>query len=297
MKRALRYPSRWAGRWRTLGTTTVLSVALGACSSFYGTRDGTIEYPGSGAGPGASAVYVVKEKDTVESLSQRYGVPVQTIVDRNRLQQPYTLRAGQSLDLPGARPDTVGGATSAVATAPPGPVKRESLAPPKQGETKPGEAPRSSAASGEPTPLSPPAKHAAAETSVTVPATPPRFAWPVKGKVLVPYGSSGGQKSDGIDIQAETGAPVKAADGGKVVYAGSEVAHLGNLVLVQHPGGYITAYGNNDALLVKKGDEVKKGQVIAKAGSSGGVASPRVHFEVRKGGSQTVDPASVLPAQ
>src|SRR5216684_8342083 len=103
MKRALRYPSRWAGWWRTLGTTAVLSVALGACSTIYGARDGTIEYPGSGAGPNAAAIYVVKEKDTVESVSQRYGVPVTTIVERNRLQQPYTLRSGQSLELPNAR--------------------------------------------------------------------------------------------------------------------------------------------------------------------------------------------------
>jgi murein DD-endopeptidase MepM/ murein hydrolase activator NlpD len=82
-----------------------------------------------------------------------------------------------------------------------------------------------------------------------------------------------------------------------VVYAGSEVAHLGNLLLVQHPGGYITAYGNNEALLVKKGDTVKTGQTIAKAGSSGGASSPRVHFEVRRGGSRTIDPTTVLPAQ
>jgi TPR repeat protein len=89
----------------------------------------------------------------------------------------------------------------------------------------------------------------------------------------------------------------KAADGGTVVYVGSEVAHLGNLVLVQHPGGYITAYGNNEAVLVKKGEEVKKGETIAKAGSSGGAASPRLHFEVRRGGSRTIDPMTVLPAQ
>jgi murein DD-endopeptidase MepM/ murein hydrolase activator NlpD len=293
MKRALRYPSRWAGCWRTLGITAVLSVALGACSTLYGAREGTIEYPGSGSGRDVAAVYVVKEKDTVESVSQRYGVPVQTIVDRNRLISPYTLRPGQSLQLPNARfvPDATGGPTTATATAP-GPVKRESLPPPGQSEP-----PRSAAppAAGQPTPLSP----AAAESSVTVPATPPpRMAWPLKGKVLAHYGTaSGGQKNDGIDIQAEPGAPVKAADGGTVVYVGSEVAHLGNLVLVQHPGGYITAYGNNEAVLVKKGAEVKKGETIAKAGSSGGVTSPRLHFEVRRGGSRTIDPMTVLPAQ
>jgi len=226
----------------------VLSVALGACSNLYGARDGTIEYPGSGAGPAAAAVYVVKEKDTVESVSQRYGVPVQTIIDRNRLIPPDTLRPGQSRHLPSARfvPDATGGPTTATASAP-GPVKRESLPPPGQSEP-----PRSAAppAAGQPTPLSP----AAAESSVTVPATPPpHLAWAIKGKILPPSGATaGGQKNDGIDIQAEPGAPVKAAEGGTVVYVGSEVAHLGNLVLVQHPGGYITAYGNNEAVLVKK---------------------------------------------
>ena len=115
------------------------------------------------------------------------------------------------------------------------------------------------------------------------------------GKIVTPYGSANGQKSDGIDIATTNGAPVKAADGGKVVYAGDGVPKLGNLVLVEHSAGYITAYGNNDALLVKKGDEVKKGQTIAKAGNSGGAASPRVHFEVRRGGAKTLDPTTVLP--
>src|SRR5260370_15216180 len=291
MKRALRYPSRWAGCWRTLGMTAALAVALGACSNLYGARDGTIEYPGHGAGHAAAAVYGVKEKDTVESVSKRYGVPGQTITDRNGLIPPYTLGPGQSLQLPSARfvPDATGGPTTATA---PGPVKRESLPPPGQSEP-----PRSAAppAAGQPTPLSP----AAAESSVTVPATPPpRLAWPIKGKILASYGAAaGGQKNDGIDIQADPGAPVKAADGGTVVYVGSEVAHLGNLVLVQHPGGYITAYGNNEAVLVKKGEEVKKGETIAKAGSSGGATSPRLHFEVRRGGSRTIDPTTVLPPQ
>jgi murein DD-endopeptidase MepM/ murein hydrolase activator NlpD len=120
----------------------------------------------------------------------------------------------------------------------------------------------------------------------------------LRGKIITPYGSTGGgQKSDGIDIAADTGAPVKASDGGKVVYAGDGVPHLGNLLLIEHSGGYITAYGNNEALLVKKGDQVKKGQTIARAGATGGAASPRLHFEVRRGGAKTIDPLSVLPAQ
>ena len=291
----LRFSSRAAHGGRA-GVAMVLALALGACSNLLGGgRDGTMEYPGSGAGPGATAIYVVKDKDTIEGISQRYGVPVNVIAERNKLQPPYALKPGQSLAMPGARfvPDSTGGPTTSTASNAPGSVKREALASPVKGE------PPRSAASGEPTPLSP----AASQTSATVPATPPpapaaRMAWPIKGKILVPYGAgAGGQKNDGIDIQAEPGAPVKAAEGGTVVYAGSEVAHLGNLLLVQHPGGYITAYGNNEALLVKKGDTVKKGQAIAKAGNSGGVASPRVHFEVRRGGSKTVDPMTVLPPQ
>jgi murein DD-endopeptidase MepM/ murein hydrolase activator NlpD len=175
----------------------------------------------------------------------------------------------------------VPGVDTATATpaSTPGPVKREGLAPPPaQGE------PPRSAAPGQPTPLSP-----AAET-VTVPATPPpRFVWPVSGKVVGNYGTSGGQKNDGIDIQTEKGASVKAADGGTVVYAGNEVRNMGNLVLVSHPGGWITAYANNEQLLVKKGDAVKRGQVIAKADT-------KLHFEVRRS-NKILDPMSVLPAR
>ncbi len=287
MKRAPRFPSRWAGRMRTLGTMAALSVALGACNTVMGAREGTMEYPGSGAGPNAVPVYVVKEKDTVASLSQRYGVPSQTIIDRNNLKQPYTLKPGQSLQMPGARfvPDDVAGAQTAAANPnAPSSVKRETLAAPGQGE-----APRSAAPAGEPTPLSP------ASQSVTVPATPPpRLAWPVNGKVISNYGTSGGQKNDGIDIAAAKGTPVHAADGGEVIYAGSDVAKMGNLLLVQHSGGVITAYGNNEELLVKKGAHVKKGQTIAKVGNSGGSAEPYLHFEVRRAG-KTIDPLSALP--
>src|SRR5215471_21086697 len=103
MKRAPRFPSRWAGRMRTLGTMAVLSVALGACNTVMGAREGTMEYPGSGAGPNAVPVYVVKNKDTVDSIASRYGVTAQSIVDRNKLQPPYPLRAGQSIEVPGAK--------------------------------------------------------------------------------------------------------------------------------------------------------------------------------------------------
>ena len=294
MKRALRYPSRWAGRSRTLIITAAL-IGLGACTSMdnllYGGREGTMEYPGSAAGPNAVPTYVVKSKDTVDGIAQRYGVSAQSIVERNRLQPPYPLRPGQTIEVPGAKyvpPGETDVATQPVGP-PGGPVKKEALAPPGQSAEPPPQRPPPAA--GEPTPLSP------AAATAPPPGPTPRFQWPLSGKIITPYGTSGGQKSDGIDIAATNGAPVKAADGGKVVYAGDGVPHLGNLLLVEHSAGYITAYGNNESLLVKKDDVVKKGQTIARAGSSGGAASPRLHFEIRRGGSQTIDPVSMLPSQ
>jgi murein DD-endopeptidase MepM/ murein hydrolase activator NlpD len=292
-----------------------LTAALGACTSmdnvFYGAREGTMEYPGSAAGPGAVPTYVVKNRDTLDGIARRYGVSPESIAERNNLQAPYSLRPGQSLQVPGAKyvaqsepAETASmspGVQSGPASGPPGPVKKETLAPPpgaKEGareesrESRMASAAPGPAATGEPTPLGHHAEKA------PPPGPTPRFQWPLRGKILTPYGGdSGGQKSDGIDIAADNGAPVKAADGGTVVYAGDGVPHLGNLLLIEHSAGYITAYGNNESLLVKKGDKIAKGQTIARAGSSGGAASPRVHFEVRRGGAKTIDPMTVLPSQ
>jgi murein DD-endopeptidase MepM/ murein hydrolase activator NlpD len=269
----------------------------------YGAREGTMEYPGSGAGPDAVPTYVVKNKDTLDGIASRYGVSSQSIAERNKLSAPYSLRPGQTLLVPGAKyvppstpTETAASAppSSAPPSGPPGPVKREALPPPGGGGTehdqKTASAAPGPAASGAPVPLAPRAAAATPEPAK------PRFAWPLHGKILTSYGTdSAGQKSDGIDIAASNGAPVKAADDGKVVYVGDEVARLGNLVMIEHSGGYITAYGNNEAVLVKKGDHVKKGHTIARAGASGGAASPRLHFEVRRGGAKTIDPMTVLP--
>ncbi len=292
MKTAPRFPSRWAGRMHTLGTMAVLSVALGACNTVMGAREGTMEYPGSAAGPNAVPVYVVKDKDTVDGLSRRYGVSSQTIIDRNNLKAPYTIKPGQSLSMPGARfvQDSYGESaaqqTAAANPNAPSSVKREGLAPPP-GSSQ-GEAPRSAAPAGEPTPL--------AAKSVTVPATPPpaRMSWPVNGKIVSRYGTSGGQKNDGIDIAAAKGTPVKAAEGGKVVYAGGEVAEDGQPAADRASRRlHHRLRQQRGRCSVKKGDTVKRGQIIAKVGNSGGTAEPQLHFEVRRAG-KTIDPTTVL---
>jgi murein DD-endopeptidase MepM/ murein hydrolase activator NlpD len=112
------------------------------------------------------------------------------------------------------------------------------------------------------------------------------FRWPARGRVIAGYGSSG---NEGINIALPEGTPVKAAEEGTVAYAGSDVKGYGKLVLVRHANGYVSAYAHNGEIEVRPGEKVKRGQTIAKSGSSGNVTSPQLHFEIRKGATP-VDP-------
>jgi len=153
----------------------------------------------------------------------------------------------------------------------------------------------------------PSAKTAAVAAPVPVAAAPvagtlqpevtsalPTFRWPVRGKVVTSYGAkTNGKSNDGINLAVPEGTPVKAAEDGVVAYSGNELKGYGNLVLVRHSNGYVTAYAHASELMVKRGDTIKRGQVIAKSGQSGEVASPQLHFEIRKG-SSPVDPLQFL---
>lgn len=123
------------------------------------------------------------------------------------------------------------------------------------------------------------------------PASNADFRWPARGRVIAGYAGKGG--NEGINIAVPEGTPVKAAEGGVVAYAGSELKGYGNLVLIRHPNGYVSAYAHNGELNVKRGEQVKRGQVVAKSGQSGNVNSPQLHFELRKG-STPVDPVPYL---
>ena len=131
-----------------------------------------------------------------------------------------------------------------------------------------------------------PAAGPQAEAAVTA----PEFRWPARGRIIQGFKPGG---NDGINISVPEGTSVRAAENGTVAYAGSELKGYGNLVLIRHPNGFVTAYANNGELNVKRGDVVKRGQVIAKSGQSGNVSSPQLHFELRKG-STPVDPTSYL---
>jgi murein DD-endopeptidase MepM/ murein hydrolase activator NlpD len=122
----------------------------------------------------------------------------------------------------------------------------------------------------------------------------PGLRWPVRGKVISGFGpKANGLKNEGINIAVPEGTSIRAADGGVVAYAGNELKGYGNLVLIRHENGYVTAYAHAKELFVKRGDTVKRGDVIAKAGQTGSVSSPQLHFEVRKGAT-ALDPMKFL---
>ncbi len=182
-----------------------------------------------------------------------------------------------------------------VEAAPPAPVKAAALKPAPAAKPAPV---KTAALAPAPAPEAPaaPKAEAPASASAAAPAAPvadasgnPEFRWPARGRII--QGFKGG--NDGINIAVPEGTAVKAAETGTVAYAGSELKGYGNLVLIRHPNGYVTAYANNGELDVKRGDQVKRGQTIAKSGQSGNVSSPQLHFELRKG-STPVDPTSYL---
>ncbi len=171
-------------------------------------------------------------------------------------------------------------AGAAVATASSAPTSIVPAAP----------APAAAAVAAQPESLAPPA---AVEGAI---AGAPHFAKPVSGQVIQGFGPDGsGQTNDGVNIAAAAGTPVKAADAGTVIYTGNELAAFGNLILVRHAGGWVTAYGHLANIGVQRGQTVVQGQALGTVGQTGSATTPQLHFEIRQG-SKPVDPAPYLNA-
>ncbi|MCP5432099.1 MAG: M23 family metallopeptidase [Alphaproteobacteria bacterium] len=225
----------------------------------------------------------VREGETLDQIARAYRVDRAELAELNRLGKDGTIRSGQSLLLPDdaakRRLDGVATAPRAVAAAPSPAAKPAAKAAKRQFEPAPA-----------------PARYVS--SSGRVPSGQERpLAWPVEGRIISTFGAKdGGLYNDGINIAVATGTPVKAAEDGVVVYHGNELRAFGNLVLLEHPGGVITAYAHNSRLKVRKGDKVARGDVIAYAGSSGTVAEPQLHFEVREG-TKAKDPLTFLSAR
>jgi murein DD-endopeptidase MepM/ murein hydrolase activator NlpD len=238
------------------------------------------------------SVHVVNRGDTLASIAHRNHVPVAEIAKANGIDANSKLKLGQKINVPGAKSAAapVAAAPAQVATAQPGAVAAPAT---KMAAVEPA---KEKARLAQAT-TTPEAAAAVTETPVkTAEATGalPTFRWPVRGRVVTGYGAkTNGKSNDGINVAVPEGTPVKAAEDGVVAYSGNELKGYGNLILVRHSNGYVTAYAHASELLVKRGETIKRGQIIAKSGQSGEVGSPQLHFEIRKG-SSPVDPLQFL---
>ena len=314
------------GRWFARSAIVVASVvALAACGSTPDRRYTSTSPPPQKkvqpspkkAPPKAKAArpaprpspgtYIVQKGDTVYALSRRYGVTPKSIIATNRLRPPHHLEVGQRLVIPKTRTHTVVrgdtvysisrrygvdmseltrlngiGAPFTISVGQTLQLPPQTRAPVVVAAAKPKKASGRKAAPKPPTPPPPPLSGNG-------------FVWPARGTVISRYGpKQGGRHNDGINIRLRKGADIRAAEAGTVVYAGNELKGFGNLVLVRHSGGWVSAYGHTDAIRVSRGQKVTRGQVIATAGASGSVNEPQLHFELRKG-TRAVDPQKYLP--
>ncbi len=228
-----------------------------------------------------SKEHVVIAGDTLYSISRRYGVETTALVRLNKINPPYALYIGQRLNLPAIRRNNV---VRSASVSPSVTVPKADAANVQKSRTK---TPVRSVI-----PASP--KNFTGPVPKPLPRSFSNFLRPVKGKVISSFGpKEGGIHNDGINIAARKGTPVKAAENGVVVYAGSELKGFGQMLLIKHSDGWVTAYAHTDQLLVGRGQRVKRGQDIAKVGSTGNVSKPQLHFEIRKG-SEAVNPKKLL---
>jgi murein DD-endopeptidase MepM/ murein hydrolase activator NlpD len=275
-----------------------------------------VEAAAAPAGP--ESTYKVQKSDTPHSIADKLGVDEKALLARNKL-KANKLQIGQVLMVPAkdSQPDVAANETKS-ATPKDAPdvhvVKTTTIPAPgtslAEEESQPGGHGADAKANKKPAGS---ANEIAASPEITGPNTPHvatneqlpapdpmtgnSFRWPVKGRVISAFGTKpDGGHNDGIDVAVPQGTSVMAAENGVVAYAGNELKGYGNLVLIRHANNWVSAYAHNDEILVKRGDKVRRGQVIAKAGASGSVSQPQVHFELRKG-SRPVDPTKFMNDQ
>jgi murein DD-endopeptidase MepM/ murein hydrolase activator NlpD len=234
--------------------------------------------------------HVVAPGETLTSIARLYGKTRVEIAKANSIGPFAVVQVGQRLTVPGVRAAEI--KTAPAAKPATGPATQQQAAKPSAAPAPKVAAATATARMATPATETPDAAvpATAAETTGAVPS----FRWPVRGRVITEFGAkTNGVRNDGINLAVPEGTSVKAAEDGVVAYAGNELKGYGNLVLVRHSNGYVTAYAHASDIAVKRGDQVKRGQIIARAGQTGSVSSPQLHFEIRKG-STPVDPMQHL---
>jgi len=248
--------------------------------------------------------YVVRSGETLGGIAAKYGMSSRELMAANNIESADRIRVGQKLRIPTA--------SMTVANRPTTPKVDYTVtgAIPK---TKPDSGDKPTRKAPKPRSDDPYVKRTRAITKINaedgnttksnrtndvvakLPSKPTgaksgMFRWPVRGRVIQQFGSqANGQHNDGINLEVPEGTSVKAAESGKVIYSGNELKGYGNLVLIRHRNGWVTAYAHNSDLMVSRGDDVRRGQIIARAGATGAVNRPQLHFELRRG-SQPIDP-------
>ncbi|MGF1455015.1 MAG: peptidoglycan DD-metalloendopeptidase family protein [Alphaproteobacteria bacterium] len=250
-------------------------------------------YPGDRLLLPEPSVHIVRDNETLITIARRYGVDHQRLARRNGIENPGQVRPGVKLRIPDSR---------TPAALPSGRPRsaRDTGSRPKawwgrddDDERPPGRAGSKKRILVAPTPPKS-VKVASRPAQPPVPKGAPRLDWPVRGRIVSGYGSKGkGAFNDGINIAVRAGTPVRAAAGGIVIYRGNLVPGFGRLVLVKHDKEIVTAYAHLDSYAVGEGQTVRRGQMIGRAGSSGSVDEPQLHFEVRRG-VRAVDPGPYM---
>ena len=245
---------------------------------------------------GASVgVAVVERNDTISEIADRYDVSMQSIIAANRLSPPYIVHPNQRLRLPPPKTykvkkgDTIYEISRLFSTTQNRVVRLNNIQSPyriREGQVLKMPMPEQNlnVASARPIPKSVQKLKRKAKISAPKLSGNGQFSMPVQGAIISSYGpKDGGLHNDGINIQASRGAPVSAAQNGVVAYVGDGIKGFGNLILIRHDKGYMSAYAHLDRITVARGDMVNKGAKIATVGQTGNVASPQLHFEIRKG--------------
>jgi murein DD-endopeptidase MepM/ murein hydrolase activator NlpD len=240
--------------------------------------------PGQQLAIPAGLYHRVAAGETGIAIARAYGVSWGDVIGQNALTEPYILRIGQRLRLPGdARAaDGVGLADRAARFS----LDIDAIATGSQPALADGSAPTAPSA----------ARRAPVTTAIAAPASfSGKFQWPIAGPIIARFGPlAPGKVNDGINIAAPAGTPIRAAADGVVAYAGDQIGVYGGLILINHGGGWVSAYGHAERLDVQRGQSVKGGDIIAAAGATGQVQSSQLHFQLRRGRTP-VDPVKQLP--